>query len=82
MLAKIYKTAFVEASSLLSINMNHAWKDMLDRFRKFKTARDRRLYNLRNVIEPNQSPNRLMGRIMQQGRRFAKSCEEMVKKIL
>lgn len=80
MLAKIYKSGFVEASSLLSMNMDEVWEETLRKFQKHKTARERYLRNLKESMAPKQS-NCLMGRIVKHGRRFAKSCEEIVAKL-
>lgn len=82
MLAKIYKAAFVESSSLLSMNMDQVWAETLKKIQKYKKMKERQLRSLKASACPvKSSPNCLMGRIMRQGRRFAKSCEEIVAKL-
>ncbi|KAI6174605.1 GTP-binding protein GEM [Aphelenchoides bicaudatus] len=80
MLSKIYKCAFVETSSLLSMSMDLVWEETLRKFQKYKLARERQLRNLKNVVRKH-SPSCLMNRIVKQGRRFAKSCEELVARL-
>ncbi|CAD5214479.1 unnamed protein product [Bursaphelenchus xylophilus] len=77
MLAKIYKSAFVEASSLLSMNMDQVWEETLKKLQKCKMAQERQL----QCEEKGKGGNRLMGRIFKRGRRFAKSCEEIVARL-
>ena len=82
MLAKIYKAAFVESSSLLSMNMDQVWEETLKKFQKYRAMKQRQLRSLKtsaSPLKPNSSC--LMGRIVKQGRRFAKSCEEIVAKL-
>ncbi|KAI6220964.1 GTP-binding protein GEM [Aphelenchoides fujianensis] len=83
MLAKIYKAAFVETSALLSMGLDALWEETLRKLQKAKANRDR-LFRRQEplsagVVKPQQ--NRLVGRIVKQGRRFAKSCEEIVARL-
>jgi hypothetical protein len=82
MLAKIYKAAFVESSSLLSMNMDQVWEETLKKFQKYKKIKERELRCLKaNACPVKPSSNCLIGRIVKQGRRIAKSCEEIVAKL-
>ncbi|CAD5209446.1 unnamed protein product [Bursaphelenchus okinawaensis] len=77
MLAKIYKSSFVEVSSLLSMNMDQVWEETLKKIQKCKMTQERQL----QCEEKEKSGNHLMGRIFKRGRRFAKSCEEIVARL-
>lgn len=78
MLAKIYKCAFVEVSALLSVNMESVWQETLKKLQKYRTARERAEGERRRR---HNSQNRLIGRIVHHGRRFARSCEAIVARI-
>ncbi|TMS35353.1 hypothetical protein L596_002775 [Steinernema carpocapsae] len=65
MLSKIYKCGFVEASALLTMNTELVWSEILRKMQR--RGVDKRV--------------KLMGRIVDGGRRFAKSCEELVARI-
>jgi|EndMetStandDraft_8_1072994.scaffolds.fasta_scaffold839088_1 hypothetical protein len=80
MLAKIYKSAFVETSSLLAVNMDQLWEETLKKLQKYKTARERQQRNIKRLTT-GKDTGCLMGRIVKQGRRFAKSCEEIVARL-
>ncbi|KAK0395637.1 hypothetical protein QR680_001368 [Steinernema hermaphroditum] len=65
MLSKIYKCTFIETSALLTANVDMLWSETL---RKMQ----------RKEIEKRM---RFVGRIVDGGRKFAKSCEELVARI-
>ncbi|KAI6220415.1 hypothetical protein M3Y95_01037700 [Aphelenchoides besseyi] len=69
MLAKIYKSSFVETSALLSMNLDELWMETLKKLQKARNA----------STEPVNQP--FVSRVVRQGRRFAKSCEELVQRL-
>ncbi|KAH7724047.1 hypothetical protein AAVH_08485 [Aphelenchoides avenae] len=68
MLAKIYKCAFVEVSALLAVNMESVCNETLKKLQKYRIARERAEGERRRRAN---SQNRLIGRIVHHGRRFA-----------
>ncbi|CAD6191468.1 unnamed protein product [Caenorhabditis auriculariae] len=66
-LAKIYKSAFVEVSALLSMNVEDCWSEVLK--------------HIQNPIVPSQEKT-WYEKIVSRGRHIAKSCEEIVQKII
>ncbi|KAK5983645.1 GTP-binding protein GEM [Trichostrongylus colubriformis] len=67
-LAKIYKCSFVEVSALLSMNINTMWAELI-----------KQLYVPSEYKPPDQS---WMHKLLVRGRHLAKSCEELVQRIM
>ncbi|PIO64495.1 Ras family protein [Teladorsagia circumcincta] len=67
-LAKIYKCSFVEVSALLSMNINTMWAELI------------RQLHVPSEYKP--SDQSWMRRLLLRGRHLAKSCEELVQKIM
>uniref|UniRef100_A0A1I7YF46 GTP-binding protein GEM n=1 Tax=Steinernema glaseri TaxID=37863 RepID=A0A1I7YF46_9BILA len=65
MLSKIYKCAFIEASAQLTVNVDTLWSEILRKMQRKEV--EKRL--------------RFVGKIVDGGRKFAKSCEEIVARI-
>ena len=74
MLAKIYKCGFVEVSVLLTMNMDSIWKEIIRRIQHFVAESEK-------IYERRESRGTLKARIVERGRRFAKSCETLVAKM-
>uniref|UniRef100_A0A914DWX5 Uncharacterized protein n=1 Tax=Acrobeloides nanus TaxID=290746 RepID=A0A914DWX5_9BILA len=72
MLSKIYKCSFVEVSALLSMNMESVWSETLKKLQNNKAEKERLIEKRRRSI---------MGRLVRQGRLFAKSCEEIIARL-
>jgi GTPase SAR1 family protein len=72
MLSKIYKCSFVEVSALLSMNMESVWSETLKKLQNNKAEKERLIEKRRQSI---------MGRLVRQGRLFAKSCEEIIARL-
>lgn len=92
MLSKIYKCSFVEVSALLSMNVDELWRETLKKIQKNKLHCEQaieRNFIIANINNENindktrrNSSRRFVGRILQNTRRFAKSCEELVARIV
>lgn len=65
-LSKLYKCPFVEVSALLGMNVEQIWQTIV-----------------KNILEPKQEePQTFVQRIFSRGRQIAKSCEEIVQKMI
>nr|CDJ87666.1 Ras domain containing protein [Haemonchus contortus] len=67
-LAKIYKCSFVEVSALLSMNINTMWAELIKQ--------------LHVPSEYKPADRSWMQRLLLRGRHLAKSCEEIVQRIM
>lgn len=92
MLSKIYKCSFVEISTLLSMNVDGLWRETLKKLQKNKLQCERVLERGFIIADTSNisindktrrySSRRFVNRILQNTRRFAKSCEELVARIV
>ncbi|KAK6054749.1 Ras family protein [Cooperia oncophora] len=67
-LAKIYKCSFVEVSALLSMNIDSMWAEVIKQ--------------LQVPTEYKPSDQSWMRKLLLRGRHLAKSCEELVQRIM
>uniref|UniRef100_A0A7E4V5A1 Ras-related and estrogen-regulated growth inhibitor n=1 Tax=Panagrellus redivivus TaxID=6233 RepID=A0A7E4V5A1_PANRE len=77
MLAKIYKSDFVEISALLTMNMEILWKDVVRKLQQYILEKEK----LAEREERRRNRRGTLNRIVERGRKFAKSCEELVARI-
>lgn len=93
MLSKVYKCPFIEVSGLLSMNIETLWLEMLCKLQKQKTVRERAFEKgfttpetaaaaIASKHRRNPNSSRIVGRILNRTRIFAKSCEELVARIV
>ncbi|ETN75826.1 Ras family protein [Necator americanus] len=75
-LAKIYKCSFLEVSALLSMNTDTLWAELIKQIQNSVYAL------LQDPSEYKPSDHSWMHRLLLRGRSIAKSCEEIVQRII
>ncbi|KAE9554444.1 hypothetical protein FO519_002318 [Halicephalobus sp. NKZ332] len=78
MLAKIYKCGFVEISALLGMNMDEVWKEVVKKIQNKIQEKEKQTEKLHKKQEGRGK----LTRIFERGRQIAKSCEELVARII
>lgn len=79
MLAKIYKCGFVEISALLGMNMDDVWKEIVKKIQNETLNKEKQM---EKIQKKQEAKGKLTARIVARGRRIAKSCEELVARII